>query len=644
MARLTTLCILLFVSSVAPLRAQPATVLPRHHEITAVAVSPDDRTVASVSRYDRTLKLFDVASGAFLGVAVDSGSFDVAFAPDGASVAVTGADHGLRIAIYSVPELRLVRAIVDTSRWGPRRIAWSPDGSLIASAAGDSVTLWSTATGEHFMTLPGPRAERTSLAFSTDGERLYAAGDRGIEMWAVATGTRRTVIRSTARTSELALSSDERWLLTGWPRVTLWDLASGDSIRSFTDVDYRGRVAFAPGDSLVVVQFDEGGDSRGQVGTYRRETGALVHRNAGLEAWTLALAHSAPWYLASDLYGGLSRWNYLVGRREQVVMSNEGFSLVRVSTDGNFIATNSSRGIIMLDRSGVELPIEPLPAWEEFALAPDGRRIVLHRYNELAIYDIESGDSLYRLTIPGTTYLHKDLEWSPDGRFIASAGDTLGRVHVWSPDGELVRMLPATTPNVDRRDYPNLVEFTRGGEHLMQSSHDGMITIWSTATWDTVALIDARALTDSMLRMTTISADGRIVAVSGGDRLVTLIEASTGRHLQQIVTAAAVRFVSFLGSSQYLHVATTDGVVGIWTIESDGRTSRVVRHTDYPVTHTALAADPAQRVLAGVAFDGSLVIRMGVGLVDAVPDGPIESDCTELDLSMLAPQSTSPPN
>jgi WD40 repeat protein len=300
-----------------PLIAGHPLVLRGHADaVTAVAVSADGALVASASR-DRTVKvwrrgdgvvvhtipgaqeqlnvvrfsrdaaqlaigeagfrvrLVDVKTGAVKAtIAHPASVFDLAFSPDGLSLAVAG--QGDIAAVYQLPEGRrrfsleggsvaysgdgrrilLGRAagevvVVDATSGRARSsfstasrrswAAWSQSGSVLLSwdATEAEVRLWSP-KGRALGVLPGPartgfeaaRVPRVmSMALSPDGATaVTGCGDGLVRVWDVAA----RVVRQTFPADNpvtVALSADATWLAVGdGPVVKLWRLGSGVSL------------------------------------------------------------------------------------------------------------------------------------------------------------------------------------------------------------------------------------------------------------------------------------------------------------------------------------------------------------------------------------------------------------------------------
>src|SRR5207245_3722291 len=95
---------------------------------------------------------------------------------------------------------------------GVDKVAWSPDGRLLAVADDEEVALVETRTWRERFRLVGVGAEITSIAFSPDGKTFAAASlDQTIHMWEIATGRELGSLKGhTAGATTLSFSPDGR--------------------------------------------------------------------------------------------------------------------------------------------------------------------------------------------------------------------------------------------------------------------------------------------------------------------------------------------------------------------------------------------------------------------------------------------------
>jgi len=242
--------------------------------LASMAVSPDGTTVAT-GVGDRTIKFLRVSDGASLRtIPLLESAVSVAFSPDGTLLASCGSSSlQAWLRLWRVSDGTLLRSILTASDVSGNRLplAFSPDGVQVAAVVNrTNVGLWRVSDGTPVRALRGSNGGSiNSIAFSPDGARVAVASgirgqDVGVHVVRVADGTlEHSIVPDNDYGVEQATFSPDSTLLAVRPfgyssfkgNVEIRRVSDGGLSRTFL---MKGdAVAFSPdGAALVTTWFD----------------------------------------------------------------------------------------------------------------------------------------------------------------------------------------------------------------------------------------------------------------------------------------------------------------------------------------------------------------------------------------------------
>ncbi|MBL9168384.1 MAG: protein kinase [Verrucomicrobiales bacterium] len=409
--------------------------LPATGNITAMALSPDDRLLVTCS-WEGSVILWDVVSGHRLGEFKGHSSrvWAVDFSPDGSILATGSGDQTIALwDVASRQELRRLRGHDSELR----RLSFSSDGGWLASTENSSPAprIWRI---EGFRN-PSPTLRCLAPpVFSPDG-RVVAAGDQtGVTLWDVRSLTSKATLR--CEPNPVGFSSDGKLLITATVPTPLptvpgpltglkfWDVGSlslRDTISFSSTNGIASAVALSPRGDLLA-----SGDPAGDVILWDTQSGAMRSRLARASRYV---------------------WNLMFSR------------------DGAMLAVGSG-GNIRLWRLGAEMKFLDFEASGlPLAISPDGHALAVGMYKEIGLFDTDTGKRLR--TLRG----HREglywLSFSEDGRTLASACED---IKLWNlATGREVGSLRGEAPFL-------FVRFSPEGQSLL-GGRMGQAYVWSAA-------------------------------------------------------------------------------------------------------------------------------------------------------------------
>lgn len=385
--------------------------------ITNMALSANSQALATWD-VGGTVRLWNPASGRLLHARkivspFAQGNF-VAFSPDGHTLAVGGA--GKRIYMLDVASGNIQKTFA--GHW-MNSMAFSPDGNSLMAAVGDGVEVWDVRTGKPVKTLEGFGEEIRRVQFSLDGNSLDTfTREATLKRWALDTGRNlpSAPALDSASAARLAITRDGKFAASASEgnSIRIWEIAGGKTLQKLIGhTDEIASASFSPDGKTLV-------------------SGSMDH--------------------------SLRFWDLGSGKMLRIIKTSSVKGTV-FSPDGRLIATGgiadvlSAKELMTLDRESALRRIR--------STAPEGR---------ISLWDSTTGIEFR--TLEGHSAAVLSLDWSPDGKTLASGGhDHI--VKLWDVQTGLeLHSLAGHTEGV------NSVDYSPDGKTLASGSGDRSVKLW----------------------------------------------------------------------------------------------------------------------------------------------------------------------
>jgi WD40 repeat protein/3',5'-cyclic AMP phosphodiesterase CpdA len=556
----------------------------------------------------------------------------VAFSSDGSLVASAGDDRVVRL--WEVATGR-ARALLAGHSDRIRSVAFSPDGSLLASAGDDRVVgLWEVATSWRRAWLVGHTSRVMAVDFSPDGTLVASAGG-SVRLWEVAAdGERLSLAGHGGAVSSVAFSPDGSLLASAVDdRVMLWEVATGRELVSLDGHTDRVRsVAFSPDGSLLASAGDDWVVRLWEVATGRQRASLAGHapRVRSVSFWrprpgALHDASDQPGaqFASAGDDGVVRLWNISTYQEKTLVGHTDLVRAVAFSPDGSLLATactgnsGSTRLWEVVTGQGHTMSTGNAdPGWST-AFSPDGSLLASAGDDgSVRLWDVVTRREYASLADHNDDHNGRVLSvaFSPDGSLLASAGDD-GSVRLW--DVATRRRRGSLTGHNDRVWS---VAFSPDGSLLASAGDDGSVRLWDVATRRRRGSLTGHS---GPVWSVAFSPDGSLLAGGGADESVLLWKVAT-RQLPALLTGhtGPVSSVAFSKDGSLLASAGDDGSVRLWEVairreraSLTGHSGRVWTVAYSPDGSLLASADASGSVLLWEVATGHLVAHL-VGLDD----------------------------
>ncbi len=552
--------------------------------------SPDGkRIVNTVNGWG--VQVRDASDGSVLvDRAFGSGRF-VDWSPDGKKIAVGGFQP--KFYILEAETLETIREIQVPSGREGYYLAWHPDSRLLAEVNDCSddekakeIRIHDSATGELVWSLKQPEPQPRHLSWHPDGTRLACSDYEACIIWEFQEG--QPQVESKPDGGRATWSPDGSTLAVIRPSG-VWD-AIGE--RQIVESQGASSIAWGPSSKRLAVGCVDGAILICDAKTSKSHRVLQGHLS---DIWSLSWSKDGRQLASCGLKDETLRtWNLTDLDDSQSLVGDQSDHQLELDPDGTRIAASgayqssifvwSIGGQLLAQRSFTDtvgtLSLSPdgtcvahvpmsspgLSFWEttsdttveiatddsimDLAWNADGRLAGASSTGDIVFWD-DVGSQI--LTIPDADEVRVFcIDWKPDGRHLASAGND-NYIKLWDvATGEMQWRSATATPFAAKE-----IRFSHDGSRLA-AAYANVIVLWDSATGEQIAKFDE--VRENFGSLDWSPDDSRIVASS--DASITLWDVQTGRVAMKLKGSAGLRNVRW--SEDGMHIVAGGRLVTIY--------------------------------------------------------------------------------
>lgn len=600
---------------------------PADRQVFGLACSPAGRLVAT-GEVDGRVRLWDLIARQQIGWLQSQSKwvYGVAFSNDGkrlvSSTGLTGFD------VWDVDRQTLVTHLEAPKNWMPVAAAWSRDDRFIVTTACQEtiyngtvpgqISVWDGRTLAKLFDLHGHTSNAWKPAFSPDSRLLATPHTDGtIILWDLASLRPLRFLRRHGNiVSCVRFSPDGRWVASASldHSVRLWRVDGDESIPLGLHEGPVDSVAFSPDgrwlasgsrdhtaklwdlSQLTLGSREQAAQS--QVPSTPARKPVTLRGHVG-RIWSLDFTPDGQLLVTGSIDGTLKLWDLhaLEGRHSETDNSTSLGTLF--SPDSRRNAREEEKSVVIRDvDSGKELGRLPV---RHAAFCPDGQRIVgVLGANRLGVWDARSLERLPDQAVD--TVVDADIQFSPDGRWIALHGAAAGnqgtievletahwrRRGIWSPD--------STTEG----GFVSLA-FSSDSQFLAGAREDGSVHVLDVRTWRPARFPNRADLVAKVLAWVPGT---HTICVGGSDGRVHIWNLDTNQTEELRPEAGNVLSIAVSPDARTLAIGTQDGVLKLLNLPTRREVAVLVGHL---TLIKRLAFSPDGRRLVSVSDDSTRV-------------------------------------
>ncbi len=453
--------------------------------VRALAFAPDGKLLALADA--QGLSLRDATSGREVRHLAAQAGGAVAFSPDGKVLAL---GNGSSVDLVEVASGKALRRL--TTPAAAHALAFAADGkTLVVGGADHIVRLWDTTTGKELLQPPGGHQGAVMRAvYSPDGRAVATAGADGtIRLWERVTGKELRVLthppdkekQNTPQPLALTFLDGGRALAAAWADGTLcvWEAATGKQRHHLRVPREQFQVAAFSPDGALLASVAADGMLRVRDVTTGREWPRFARRKAlGVPATVVAFAHDgrsiAIGYAGLPATTGFSGFSCFsvpqypspaVPPIVQLVELASACERDPIWPEG-LLATGFGQSTPQLPGTFSQPAVNPVTT---LVFSPDGKTLAVASDGGLRLWDLDADRERHR--IASDLIASPAVAFTPDGKVLATASYGTLALHEARTGERLCEVLT-------HQGLVTAFAFAPDGKTLVTGSADTTALVW----------------------------------------------------------------------------------------------------------------------------------------------------------------------
>jgi WD40 repeat protein len=394
-------------------------------------------------------------------------------------------------------------------------VAFSPDGTEVAEADTDGyVSVYNVATGKEAMLLSAGESDAWRVAFSPQGQLVAGYASGTARVWDASTGLQLTVLAGSASgVQAVGFSADGSAVVTASEdgTIRIWHSQPRELRKEFTD-SYTGG-STGPLDGAAYLEDGQiltlGGT--GQVYVFNPAGGPRTRLNRGTVVAAMGWNLAGTEIVTAGWDGPVDLWRAAGTGYAQVTLPSpihvSAAMNVIVSWDGSRIAIETSYYTVQVwsTRTGQLLQtIKSANSLSRIAFSPDGRQILGGDYDgQLQVWYVDAGYKARMLGSPGPALT--SISYDKIGKQFVTAAES-GAVTVWAAPGDR----PVRT--IDACSSPEMAALSPDGSKVVVACGDGSVPVYDAGTGQ--RLTELPAAIEGGVVYAAFSSDGKSIVTT----------------------------------------------------------------------------------------------------------------------------------